>query len=52
MKKVKCSKYPKEKCKYNEDRTFEKCEFCMYNLYHDLESFKAARDYFKKDNVV
>lgn len=51
MKKVECSKYsryPKEKCKYVEDRTFEKCEFCSYNLYHDLKSLKMARDYFEK----
>jgi hypothetical protein len=46
MSKIKCSKYPIEKCKNYESGTYQRCEYCKHNLYHSIESFKNAKDHF------
>lgn len=48
MLKIKCSKYPEEKCVNYENRTFKDCKLCIYNMYHSLESINNSKDYFKK----
>jgi len=47
--KVQCSKYPKEKCQYCEDKTWEMCDGCKFNLYQNIGALgKSQHDGFKK----
>ena len=50
--KVKCSKYPEEKCQYCEDRTWKECNGCKFNLYQNVGTWdKPQHDGFKKYNI-
>lgn len=44
--KVKCSKYPKEKCFHCENKVFEPCMFCKHNLYQDIRFRDKLSDFF------